>query len=173
MKDLSRLEASGGETLEQRRMDAVRRFDILDRPPDGAFDRITALAARQLAVPIAIVSVHDRIWFKSHHGIDVQETRRDPGLCAYCILQDGPWLVTDARRDPRTLANPLVAGDCGGAPLKTRDGFNLGTLCVLDLTPRHPANWTLRWSKIWPTWSSMNSSFGFQPEPPQRRTIMN
>ena len=104
------------------------------------------MAARQLAVPIAIVSIvdHDRIWFKSHHGIDVQEISRDPGLCASCILQDEPWLVTDARHDPRTLANPLVAGEFGlqfylGAPLKTREGFNLGTLCVLDLAPRTPS----------------------------------
>jgi two-component sensor histidine kinase len=145
-----RLQTSGvfhdGEALEERRMDAVRRFDILDTPPDGTFDRITALAARQLRVPIAIVSIvdHDRIWFKSHHGIDVGEISRDPGLCASCILQDEPWLVTDARKDPRTLANPLVAGQFGlqfylGAPLKTRDGFNLGTLCVLDLAPRTPS----------------------------------
>ena len=53
---------------EAERMAAVRRYDILDSPPDGAFDRITALAARRFGVPIAIVSIvdEDRIWFKSH-----------------------------------------------------------------------------------------------------------
>ena len=79
-------------------MEAVRRFDILDTPPDGTFDRITALAATQLGVPMAIVSIvdHDRIWFKSHHGIDVQETSRDP--CVSGVWHDGlggrplgPW----------------------------------------------------------------------------------
>ncbi|MEO8386360.1 MAG: GAF domain-containing protein, partial [Betaproteobacteria bacterium] len=56
---------------EPQRMLAVRRYDILDTPPDGAFDRITALAARRFNVPIAIISVvdTDRIWFKSHHGL--------------------------------------------------------------------------------------------------------
>jgi GAF domain-containing protein len=49
--------------------------------------------------------------------------------------------VEDARNDPRTLANPLVASAFGlqfyaGAPLKTHDGFNLGTLCVIDRQPR-------------------------------------
>jgi len=133
--------------IERNRLAAVRRFAILDTPPDGAFDRITALAARELGVPIAIVSIvdHDRIWFKSHHGLDVEQVDRDPGLCASCILQDGPWLVTDARRDPRTLANPLVAGDFGlrfylGVPLQTQEGFNLGTLCVLDQVPRTPTD---------------------------------
>jgi len=128
---------------EQQRLDAVRRYDVLDSPPDGAFDRITAIAARLLRVPIAIVSIvdHHRIWFKSHHGLDIEEVGRDPGLCASCVLQDGPWIVGDAKNDARALANPLVAGEFGaqfylGIPLRTRDGFNLGTLCVIDFAPR-------------------------------------
>jgi sigma-B regulation protein RsbU (phosphoserine phosphatase) len=139
------VESAGDPALlrEQQRMAAVRRYDILDTPPDGAFDRIAALAARLLNVPIAIVSVvdTDRIWFKSHHGLDVTEIGRDPGLCASAILGSEPWLVTDAEHDPRTLSNPLVAGDFGlrfyaGAPLTTHDGHNLGTLCAIDLIPR-------------------------------------
>ena len=53
---------------EEARIDVVRKYEILDTPPDGAFDRITALAARLFSAPIAIVSVvdTDRIWFKSH-----------------------------------------------------------------------------------------------------------
>ncbi len=128
---------------EDARLAAVRRYDILDTPPDGAFDRIAQLAARLLDVPIAIVSVVDteRIWFKSHLGLDVTQIEREPGLCASAILGDEPWIVTDAVRDPRTLANPLVAGEFGlrfyaGAPLTTHDGFNLGTLCVIDREPR-------------------------------------
>jgi sigma-B regulation protein RsbU (phosphoserine phosphatase) len=128
---------------EQARLEAVRRYDVLDTPPDGAFERVTALAARHFDVPIAIVSIvdSDRIWFKSHHGLDVEQIDRDPGLCASAILQHGPWIVEDAALDARTLANPLVAGDFGlrfyaGVPLTTGDGFNLGTLCILDLEPR-------------------------------------
>ncbi|MCC3268239.1 protein kinase [Arthrobacter gengyunqii] len=128
---------------EAERIAAVRRYNLLDTPPDGAFDRITALAARLFSVPVAIVSVvdTDRIWFKSHHGTDVEQIGRDPGLCASAILQDEAWVVPDARVDPRTLTNPLVAGEFGlqfyaGVPLHTRDGYNLGTLCVLDREPR-------------------------------------
>jgi sigma-B regulation protein RsbU (phosphoserine phosphatase) len=129
---------------EHARIDVVRRYEILDTPPDGAFDRITALAARLFGVPIAIVSVvdTDRIWFKSHHGLpEVTEIGRDAGLCASAILSESPWIVTDAGRDPRTLANPLVAGSFGlrfyaGVPLTTHDGYNLGTLCVIDHEPR-------------------------------------
>ena len=61
---------------EKQRMAAVRRYDILDTPPDGAFDRITAIAARRFDVPISIISIvdEDRIWFKSHHGINARKS---------------------------------------------------------------------------------------------------
>lgn len=128
---------------EPQRIAAVRRYDILDTPPDGAFDRITALAARRFDVPISIVSIvdEDRIWFKSHHGLPISQIGREPGLCAPTILGDAAHVVTDASLDARTLANPLVAGDFGlgfyaGVPLKTSDGFNLGTLCVIDFEAR-------------------------------------
>jgi two-component sensor histidine kinase len=128
---------------ERERLSAVRRYDVLDTPPDGAFDRITAIAARRFGVPIAIISVvdEDRIWFKSHHGLDVKQIGRDPGLCASAILSDIPHILPDASKDIRSLANPLVAGDFGlrfyaGVPLRTSDGYNLGTLCVIDKEPR-------------------------------------
>ena len=128
---------------EAERMSAVRRYDILDSPPDGAFDRITALAARRFGVPIAIISIvdEDRIWFKSHHGLPVEQIDREPGLCASAIMGNTPYLIEDARSDPRSLANPLVAGDFGlrfyaAVPLTTGDGHNLGTLCVIDKEPR-------------------------------------
>lgn len=128
---------------EAARMAAVRRYDILDTPPDGAFDRLTAIASRLFNVPIAIISIvdHDRIWFKSHHGLEVHQIDREPGLCASAILQAEPWILANAKTDPRSLSNPLVAGEFGlrfyvGVPLQTSDGFNLGTLCVIDKEPR-------------------------------------
>lgn len=128
---------------ELQRIAAVKRYDILDTPPDGAFDRITTIAARRFDVPISIISIvdHDRIWFKSQHGLDVKQIGRDPGLCASAILSDMPHILSDAALDPRSMANPLVAGEFGlrfyvGVPLQTRDGFNLGTLCVIDKEPR-------------------------------------
>ncbi|MGH9678096.1 MAG: PAS domain-containing protein, partial [Candidatus Acidiferrum sp.] len=128
---------------ESERLAAVRRYDILDTPPDGACDRITAIAARLFDVPISIISIvdHDRIWFKSHHGLSATETGRDPGLCASTILRDEVHVLPDATCDVHALANPLVAGEFGlrfyaGVPLRTSDGFNLGTLCVIDKEPR-------------------------------------
>ncbi|MDP9057566.1 MAG: GAF domain-containing protein [Pseudomonadota bacterium] len=128
---------------ETQRLAAVRRYDILDTPPDGAFDRITALAARRFGVPISIISIvdEDRIWFKSHHGVPVEQIGRDPGLCASAILSNDPHILADASVDARSLSNPLVAGDFGlrfyaGVPLTTSDGHNLGTLCIIDKEAR-------------------------------------
>lgn len=131
------------ENRERERLAAVRHYDILDAPADGAFDRITALAARFFQVPIAIVSIvdEDRIWFRSCHGLDAQQIPRHPGLCASAILQPGPYILADAALDPVALTNPLVAGEFGlrfyaAVPLTVPGGYNLGTLCIIDKAPR-------------------------------------
>lgn len=131
------------QNRETARLAALRRYEILDTPPDGSFDHVASIAARLFDVPIAIVSLvdEDRIWFKARQGLDVDQVSRDPGLCASAILQADPYVLTDASRDPRSLANPLVAGEFGlrfyaAAPLRTSDGHNLGTLCVIDQEPR-------------------------------------
>jgi two-component sensor histidine kinase len=128
--------------LEQQRLDAVRRYEILDTAREDVFDHITALAAQLLRAPIALLSIvdRDRIWLKSCHGLDVEEIGRDPGFCASCILQEGPWIVGDARTDPRAAANPLVVRFGMrfylGVPLRTNGGLTLGALSVLDFEPR-------------------------------------
>ncbi len=100
---------------EAQRIAALRQFELLDTPTDGSFDDLTALAAKIFNVPIAIISLVDvdRIWFKSHHGLEIAQIDRHPGLCASAILSDEVYLVEDAKNDPRCLANPLVAGDFG------------------------------------------------------------
>jgi GAF domain-containing protein len=130
-------------TLEQARIRTLYKYNILDTPSDGSFDKMTQLAAKIFNVPICIISLvdTDRIWFKSRYGLEVSQIGRDPGLCASAIMTDDIYLVEDARNDPRTLTNPLVAGEFGlqfyaAAPLHTRDGYNLGTFCILDKQKR-------------------------------------
>ena len=129
--------------FERDRVETLHSYEILDTPPDGAFDRITMLAARHFGTPVALVSLvdEDRIWFKSRFGLEAAEIPRDPGLCASVILQDGAYVVRSALDDPRTLANPLVAGSLGirfyaAAPLVTHDGYRLGTINIIDFVPR-------------------------------------
>ncbi|MEA5449716.1 GAF domain-containing protein, partial [Leptolyngbya sp. CCNP1308] len=100
---------------DAERLAAVQRYQILDTPPDEALDRITAIAARLFQVPIALVTVvdHDRIWFKSRHGLAIEQIDREPGLCASAILQSEVYTIADALQDPRTLTNSLVRGEFG------------------------------------------------------------
>jgi GAF domain-containing protein len=130
-------------TTEIKRIENLYKYQILDTPQDGYFDEITSLAAKLFNVPIAIISLvdTDRIWFKSAHGLEVDEISRDPGLCSSAIMQNDIYIVENASVDPRTLANPLVSGVLGlkfyaAAPLRSEDGFNLGTLCIIDKEPR-------------------------------------
>ncbi|WP_091339497.1 GAF domain-containing protein [Alkalimonas amylolytica] len=128
---------------EEERLQVLKGYEILDTPPDGAFDRITALAARFFQVPIATVSLvdEDRIWFKSRFGLSATEVERAPGLCASAIFSDKAYVVKNAIDDPRSLANPLVVGALGlrfyaAVPLVTHDGHRLGTMNVIDFEPR-------------------------------------
>lgn len=128
---------------EDERLALLKDHEILDTPRDGVFDRITALAARFFDVPVALISLvdEDRIWFKSSHGVDLEEIPRTPGLCASVIYSDEAYVVKNAIEDPRALSNPLVAGELGlrfyaAAPLITPGGHRLGTINVLDFKPR-------------------------------------
>jgi two-component sensor histidine kinase len=128
---------------ERRRLETLAAYQILDTGADAAFDGLTALAAHILGVPIVLISIvdADRQWFKSHHGLAVTETPRDVSFCGHVVTSDHALVVSDARADPRFADNPLVTGEprvrfYAGMPLRTRDGFVLGTLCAIDHAPR-------------------------------------
>ncbi|UVK57282.1 PAS domain S-box protein (plasmid) [Mesorhizobium sp. AR02] len=128
---------------EAGRLEVVNRYARQGAPPDAALNKIVTLAAQFLSVPIALISIvdKDRIWFKAKYGMEVSQIEREPGLCASAILQDQPWVVTDARTDSRTQTNKLVSGEFGwqfyaGVPLAVKTGHNLGTLCVAHRQPR-------------------------------------
>lgn len=135
---------------EAARVAALHSYNILDTPPDDAFDTVTRLAAQILGVPIAIVTLidSDRVWFKSAHGIDMTEVSRDTAFCSTTNPGHGDtWTIPDALTDDRTRSNPLVTEHPGvrsyaAAPLITRDGHHLGALCVFDRQPRtfHPTD---------------------------------
>ena len=128
---------------EPERLRALSCCALLDTPPEPEFDRITAHAAKVFGVPIVLVSLVDehRQWFKSRHGFARSETPRDLAFCAYTILENRPFIVPDTLADARFVDHPLVTDEphirfYAGAPLTTRDGANLGSLCLIDTLPR-------------------------------------
>jgi two-component sensor histidine kinase len=127
---------------EASRLAAVRRFDTPKTLHDEILDYIVANAADLLAMPISAISVvdHDRVWFKARHGLEIEQTSRDSGLCASAVLHFRPLLLPDTRNDSRARTNPLVTTSPDirfylGIPLRTQDGFIIGTLCVMDRKP--------------------------------------
>lgn len=128
---------------EDDRIAALRRYDILDTPPEPEFDDAVALVKTICAVPIALVSLVDagRQWFKASIGVAAAETDIDTSVCALAIRQEGVFVIEDLSTDPRTAAMSLVTGDPGirfyaGTPLVTSDGLPLGSLCAIDTVPR-------------------------------------
>ncbi|UEX76678.1 sensor domain-containing phosphodiesterase [Spiribacter halobius] len=128
---------------EAARLDALARFGLMDSVPDGTADRVVALAASIAGTPMALVSLVDaeRQWFKAAHGVSIRETPRRHSFCAHALDGQDLLEIPDALEDDRFRDNPLVTGDphvrfYAGAPLMTRESHVLGTLCVLDHTPR-------------------------------------
>ncbi|MGY4539540.1 PAS domain S-box-containing protein [Mucilaginibacter sp. UYNi724] len=129
---------------DEQRISALRRYQILDTPPENAFDNVARLAAQIFKVPISLVSLvdADQVYFKANIGMgEAKVTSRGISLCSLAVLKQDFTVFENAPDEPCLLTNPNVAGSFGlkfyaGAPLTTHDGFRIGTLCVIDKTPR-------------------------------------
>jgi hypothetical protein len=128
---------------EAERLAALREYRVLDTAAEAAYDDAVWLAAHICQTPISLVSLVDerRQWFKARVGLDATETPREVSFCGHAILSPEPFVVEDATADPRFFDNPLVTGAphvrfYAGVPLTTAAGHGLGTLCVIDRTPR-------------------------------------
>jgi EAL domain-containing protein (putative c-di-GMP-specific phosphodiesterase class I)/GGDEF domain-containing protein len=130
---------------EAARQNALRNLHLLDTAPSESFDRITRLASRLLGAPVSTISLtdNDRQWFKSRFGVDVDEIPRAEAPCDYAIQADQVFVVPDMLADDRFKDSPLAKAGMRfyvGAPLITRTGYALGTLCVIDDKPRTATN---------------------------------
>ncbi|TGK44633.1 hybrid sensor histidine kinase/response regulator [Leptospira andrefontaineae] len=128
---------------EEERVQALKRYRILDTPPEEKYDGIIKAASLICGAPMALVSLIDseRQWFKARLGIKDQQTPRRESFCQFALYENKTLIVEDAHLDPRFKQNPFVVNDpnirfYAGAPLRTPDGYVLGTLCVLDTQPK-------------------------------------
>lgn len=124
---------------EEDRLKALKEYNILDTLAEKEYDAITRLAAYIAGTPIALISLLDeeRQWFKSDFGLGASETPREISFCQHAIMHDNLFEVTNAAENEGFKNNPLVTGDpnirfYAGMPLKTPEGYNIGTLCVID-----------------------------------------
>ncbi|MEM9330639.1 MAG: sensor domain-containing diguanylate cyclase [Pseudomonadota bacterium] len=131
------------KTDEAARKFALDRLDILDTPKEEPFENVVDLIKQVLNVPMCAVSLvdSDRQWFKAERGLGVCETARDISFCTHAIEDTKPFIIPDATKDERFCNSPLVVGDPFirsylGIPLKTPDGYVVGSLCAKDKVPR-------------------------------------
>ncbi|GAC1352328.1 MAG: GAF domain-containing sensor histidine kinase [Polyangiales bacterium] len=132
-----------GNALETRRLEALRRYAVLDTPPEASFDRIARLAAAACDCPIALISVVDkqRVFFKAAFNFGSREMLRSESFCSHAIESGESFVVEDASIDPRFETNPHVTMApnirfYAGVSVKARTGEPLGTLCVIDQCAR-------------------------------------
>ncbi len=128
---------------EEGRLAALDRYDILDTPKEPAFDRIATLIRLVFGVETSIVSMIDghRQWYKAAQGTPNTEVPIHETFCRYTMLGPDPMVVPDASRDDRFKDNPHVTAPGGvrfyaSMPIRTAEGFNLGTICAIDSKPR-------------------------------------
>lgn len=128
---------------EDDRLHALRQLLILDTPPEERFDRIVSFASQEFDMPMALITLvdADRQWFKASVGLNVCETARGVSFCGHAIMSDETMVVADATKDQRFFDNPFVTAEPHvrfyvGAPLTLPSGQNVGTLCLIDSSPR-------------------------------------
>jgi GAF domain-containing protein len=128
---------------EGERLNAVKRFEQFDFDLNKNLQGILKLAADIYETPVAFITLIDENiqWFKVNRGFEVKQMPRETSFCTHVILSDEVMIVNDAFEDVRFADNPLVRNTpnirfYAGAPLSTREGINIGTLCVMDTSPK-------------------------------------
>ena len=127
---------------EHARLAVLHGYRVIDTPPESRFDEIVQQAATACHTSVAGLAFVDekRCWFKARIGIERTELARDLSFSNHAFRSGGIFVVQDARLDPRFNQLPIVIQEglvfFAGIPLITPSGYSLGTLCVLDRTPR-------------------------------------
>ena len=132
---------------EDERLQALARTELLDTPSEDVFDQMTQELKEAFDAPIAMLSLvdADRQFWKSTAGLPAHlcETRQSPrstSICGHVVAANEVLVAEDTWRDTRFANNPLLREQgirfYAGAPLRTRDGLAIGSLCVMDVRPR-------------------------------------
>lgn len=128
---------------EKGRLLTLKRYAILDTPHEEAFNHIVDFIKVSFNVPIVSINLidADRQWSKAWVGSNFSNVPRDLSFCTHTIKSREPLVIPDARLDERFKNNVFVVGfphiiSYLGVPLKSSDGYNIGTLCVVDTHPR-------------------------------------
>ena len=129
---------------EEFRIKALHSLHVLDTSQEKEFDEITSLAAFLCNAEISLICLvdRDRQWFKSRYGLSIRETPRINSLCSIAIsTPEKPLIIENFEIDHRFTEDYWEVGDKRilsyvGIPLINQDGYALGTLCIMDSSPK-------------------------------------
>ena len=128
-----------------KRVQALKKYNILNTPPEKSFNNIAKLSAQFFDLPVAFISFvdTDNVFVKASIGIgEVESAPRSQSLCTYAILNNEVTVIDDFNKvDPCLGADPVFVAELGykfyaAAPIITQDGFRIGTVTVIGTERR-------------------------------------
>ncbi|STY29304.1 adenylate cyclase [Legionella wadsworthii] len=129
--------------LEKKRIDALHTLKIMDTDPEESYERLVRLAIDLFNIPICFISFlnEERQWFKALHGLNLKQIPRSISFCNETIKKQDPLIINDLLDDKRFANNPFVLQDpflrfYAGVPLTDSQGYNVGTFCLADTSPK-------------------------------------
>jgi EAL domain-containing protein (putative c-di-GMP-specific phosphodiesterase class I) len=128
---------------EDGRLAALKSIEILDTPPEPAYDAITRLAAEYFQADSVGLSFADesRVWMKSCWRQVPRELPRKHSIFDLVLEEDGPVIVPDISKHPQRDAlmprlKQLAAAGFASAPVRSSGGRIIGALTILHNEPR-------------------------------------
>ena len=140
--------------LNPERMKALENTNLLDCPPEEYFDRLTALTAKLLDVPTALMSLvdKDRQFFMGQFGLgepwsSARQTPISHSFCQWVVAGDANLIVEDASKHPVLCHNgaftEIGVVAYAGVPLTADPDQAIGSFCALDSKPHVWTEWEI------------------------------
>jgi len=127
---------------ENQRMRRLQKYDLIGLGKDPDFDIFTQSAVALTGCAAALVALmeEDTQRIQSCIGLDIDSVDRKNTVCQYTMMSAEALIIRDTALDERTSANPLIVSGgirfYAGVPIQDKDGYVLGTLCVIDYEPK-------------------------------------
>jgi signal transduction histidine kinase len=125
---------------ERERLKALYEYQILNTPPETAYDFITELASTICGTPVSLLTFLDagKQWVKSFNGLELGEINHGQELSSQAIdAPDKVLVIKDLTAEEGLHTNPfsnlgMPVLFYAGAPIVNPGGEVVGILCVLD-----------------------------------------
>lgn len=129
---------------EPERLNALHELALLNTDTLPIYQQFIEEACQAFDVKFAQISLVDETWVntpasplaeRNQNPLDAGITRED-SICTHLVHQNESLVIEDIDRDPRFKKNVELSKNkikfYAGVPLRSKQGFVLGSLCILD-----------------------------------------